>query len=134
MNFDELKNILATTSQDDWIIDDESGSFTYKKDLNLHIQRADYDADRKFFEPWATKHHDPKAVVVEYIVKYGAAVVDRRMLVSVDGRRATLPMPKAVDDLRVSSSEVNFARIINLRTDDPVGEYLRHSNIKVVDE
>lgn len=34
MNFEEVKKILATSSQDEWIVDDESGSFTCKNDLN----------------------------------------------------------------------------------------------------
>ncbi len=41
MNADEVKNILAQSSQDDWIVDDYTGSFTYKNELNLHINRAD---------------------------------------------------------------------------------------------
>ncbi len=44
MNADEVKKILAQSSQHDWIVDAETGSFTYKNDLNLHIKRADYDS------------------------------------------------------------------------------------------
>lgn len=131
MKLNDVKEILATSSQDDWIIDDESGSFTYKNDLNLHIERADYDSYREFKEPWATSHPDPHAVAVEYVVKYGSSFVDKHTLVSVDGHRATLPMPKSINDLRVRASEVNFAKIVNIG--DRVEEYLGRAQLRVDD-
>ncbi|WP_124430076.1 hypothetical protein [Pseudomonas sp. R2-37-08W] len=132
MKLDDVKKILATSPQDDWVIDDESGSFTYKNDLNLHIERADYETYRDFDEPWAKSHPDPKAVAVEYVVKYGSSFVEKHMLVSVDGHRATLPMPKSMNDLRVRASDANFARIVDIG--DRVDEYLQRSNIKVADD
>lgn len=132
MNFDRVNEILAESTQDDWVIDDETGSFTYKDDLNLRIQRAAYETYSDFKEPWANSHPDPKAVAVEYVVKYGASFVKKYTLVLVDGHRATLPMPKSIDDLRVSSSEVNFARIVNIG--DRVDEYLGRSNLRVEDD
>ncbi len=129
MKLDDVKKILANTSQEEWVVDDESGSFTYKDDLNLHIERADFDSYRDFNEPWAKGHPDPNAEAVEYIVKYGSSFVEKHILVSVDGHRATLPMPKSMNDLRVSPSKVNFARIVNIG--DRVDEYLERSQIKV---
>lgn len=129
MKLDDVKEILAKSTQDDWVINDETGSFTYKNDLNLHIERADYETFREFNEPWATSHPDPNAVAVEYVVKYGASFVEKHTLVSVDGHRATLPMPKSINDLRVSSSDANFARIVNIG--DRVDEYLNRSQIRV---
>lgn len=131
MKLTKVKEILTKSSQDDWIVDDETGSFTYKDDLNLHIQRAEYDSYREFNESWATSHPDPHAVVVEYVVKYGTSFVDKHMLVSVDGHRATLPMPKSENDLRVNSSNVNFAKIVNIG--DRVDEYIERSKIRVDD-
>ena len=132
MKIEEVKSILKNSTQNNWIVDDETGSFTYKDDLNLHIERAVFENYRDFNEPWAISHPDPKAVAVEYIVKYGSSFVDRQTLISVDGHRATLPMPKSTEDLRVSASEVNFARIVDVG--GRVDEYLQRSNIKVVDD
>ena len=129
MNLDDVKEILATSSQEDWIIDDESGSFTYKNDLNLHIERAEYDSYREFNEPWATSHPDRHAVAVDYVVKYGSSFVDKKMLVSVDGHRATLPLPKSMNDLSVKASDVNFAKIVNIG--ERVDEYLERSRLEV---
>ena len=132
MKLDKVKEILAKSSQEDWIIDDESGSFTYKDDLNLHIERADYDSYRDFNEPWATSHSDKHAVAVDYIVKYGSSFVDKKMLVSVDGHRANLPLPNAMDDLRVKASDLNFARIVNIG--NRVDEYLKRSRLQIEDD
>jgi hypothetical protein len=129
MKLIEVKNILANSSQEDWIVDDESGSFTYKEDLNLHISRADFDSYREFNEPWAISHPDPHAVAVEYVVKYGSSFVDKHTLISVDGHRATLPMPKSANDLHVSKSDVNFAKIVDIG--NRIDEYLNRSQIKV---
>lgn len=129
MRLDDVKSILATSSQEDWIIDDESGSFTFKNDLNLRIERAEYDSFRDFNEPWATSHPDKHAVAVDYVVKYGSSFVDKKMLVSVDGHRATLPLPKSINNLCVKASDVNFAKIVNIG--DTVDDYLKRSNIRI---
>lgn len=133
MNQEKIQNILATSSQDDWTVDDESGTFAYKDDLNLQIIRADYDDFAKFNESWAVNHPDSDAYQVRYQVKYRDAVVHREYLVSVDGHRAELPMPKSATDLRVTQSEVNFAKIVATGL-DRVDEYLKRSGIEVVDE
>lgn len=127
MKFDDVKAILANTNKEEWIVDDESGSFTYKDDLNLRIERI--DTDRDFKEPWATCHADPSAETVEYIVKYGSSFVEKRTLVSVDGHRATLPIPKSSSDLRVKPCAANFARIVNIGVGNSVDEYLDRSRI-----
>ena len=131
MKLNDVEKILSTSSQDDWIVDDESGSFTYKNDLNLHIERDDFDNYRSFNEEWATNHPDSSAKAVEYTVKYGTSFVEKQTLVSVDGFRATLPMPKGANDLSVKASKVNFAKIVDVG--DSVGEYIKRSGLHVED-
>tara|TARA_B110000238_G_C16027007_1_gene395702 strand:- start:521 stop:916 length:396 start_codon:yes stop_codon:yes gene_type:complete len=131
MKLNDVEKILSTSSKDDWIVDDESGSFTYKNDLNLHIERDDFDNYRPFHEEWATKHPDPSAKAVEYTVKYGTSFVEKHTLVSVDGFRATLPMPKGINDLSVKASKVNFAKIVDVG--DSVDEYIKRSGLHVED-
>ncbi|MCS6206803.1 hypothetical protein [Shewanella baltica] len=130
MKFDDVIQILATSTRGEWISDDKSGSFTYKSDLNLHIERA--DDERDFKESWATSHSDPNAVAVEFVVKYSSSFVTRQTLVIVDGYRATLPMPKSMDVLEVSASKVNFARIVDSGVGSNVDDYLERSNIQIV--
>ncbi|GBQ70634.1 hypothetical protein [Komagataeibacter xylinus] len=130
MNFSELENILATSSQDDWVVNDEHGVFSYKKDLNLYIKRAEFESLRAFNEGWATSHPDRNAFSEEYTVYYGPAVIKSITLVSVDGHRATLPMPKSANDLRVNIADVNFAKIVDVG--NRVDEYLMRSGINIV--
>lgn len=132
MKYNDVKKILAESSQSDWIKDDESGSFTYKEDLNLHIERAPYDTYRDFNEKWATSHPDPKAVAVDFTIKYGNSFVDKQTLVSVDGHRATLPMPASATDLTVEPSDVNFAKIVD--TGSSVDEYIDRAKLKIRDD
>ncbi len=66
---------------------------------------------------------------MEYTINYGSSFVDRKTLVSVDGHRATLPMPAWATDLNVKSSDVNFAKIVDIG--DSVDEYIQRSGLKV---
>ena len=129
MKYDDVKKILAESSQSDWVVDDESGSFTYKEDLNLHIVRAPYETYRDFNEEWATIHPDPNAVSVEFTVKYGNSFVDKQTLVSIDGHRAILPMPTSATDLSVKRSDVNFAKIVDVGS--RIDEYIERANLKI---
>ncbi len=129
MNADEVINILAQSSQDDWIVDDETGSFTYKYDLYLHIKRAVFVWYNLFIEAWAVCHTDKNGCSVEYTINYGSSFVDSKTLVAVDGHRATLPMPASATDLNVKSSDVNFAKIVDIG--DSVDEYIQRSGLKV---
>ena len=114
MEYSEVEKILATSKKDDWIVNDGLGAFTYKKDLNLRIERA--DDDRDFNEPWAIKFPDKNARAINYRVFYNNSFVEEKMLVAVDGFRATLPLPKSSQDLSVNKSDVNFARIVDVGT------------------
>lgn len=129
MKLTEVEKILKESSQKDWIVDDETGSFTYKEDLNLRIERADYDTYSDFNEEWATSHPDKSAKKVDYTVKYGQSFVDRKNLVSVDGHRATLPMTESAISKNVSSEDVNFAKIID--TSSNVDEYIKRSGLTI---
>ena len=125
----EVTDILATSSQNEWIVDDETGSFTYKDDLNLRIERAEYDKSNSFNEDWATGHPDSKAEKVNYTVKYASSFVARETLVSVDGGRATLPMPDVKTKKIVSSDDMNFAKIVDVS--DRTDEYIERSGLTV---
>lgn len=111
MNYEKVEKILANSSKDDWISNDDLGTFTYKHDLNLHINRS--ADDREFNEPWAIKFPDKNARAVDYKVFYNNSFVDEKMLVSVDGARAVLSLPKSPKDLSVKKANVNFARIVD---------------------
>lgn len=132
MDYKTAKEILETSQQDEWIVDDETGSFTYKKDLNLRIERADYESYRDFKEPWANSHPDSSAKAIKFTAKYGNSFIACEELVSVDGHRGLVPMPKSLSDLRVEGADVNFAKIVDVN--GATDEYLQRSGITVIDD
>jgi|Wag4MinimDraft_17_1082658.scaffolds.fasta_scaffold00368_2 hypothetical protein len=126
----EVGKILADSNSDDWIKDDETGNFTYKKDLNLRIEREAYEDHEEIEEEWAVDNPDNHAVLIRYTIKYNNSFVDRKALVSVDNHRALLPYPKNIDELVVTENAVNFAKIVSIS--DRVDEYIRRSNFEIV--
>ena len=49
--------------------------------------------NKDFKEPWANKHPDPSATGYYARLYYGPTLLKTYILVSVDGGRATLPLP-----------------------------------------
>lgn len=119
----EMDKILADSNSDDWIKDDETGNFTYKKDLNLRIEREAYEDHEETEEEWAVDYPDSHAVSIRYTIKYNNSFVSRKALVSVDNHRALLPYLKNIDELVVTENAMNFAKIVSIS--DRVDEYIR---------
>ena len=69
-----------------------------KEDPRLRI-RARWDDEgihvRGFVETWANNFPDPTANSYWYELSYDGALIERFILVSVDGSRAELPLPNA---------------------------------------
>jgi hypothetical protein len=130
MTKNEVDKILSNSTQEQWIKDDETGSFTYKDDLSLRIQRANYETYEDFNEDWATNHPDKIAKSIIYTVYYNNSFIERKMLISLDGHRAALPLPRSAKDLTVTRNDVNFAKIVNIN--NTVDEYLRRSGISII--
>ncbi|WP_100637288.1 hypothetical protein [Marinomonas sp. ef1] len=130
MTYDELMSIIDKSQKNDWIFSDERGIYTYKNDLNIRIERADidYDADRFSGEDWATRHPDPTAYREIYEIFYGTSFVKEIFMVSVDGHRATLPLPDR-KTLTITRQQYRFAQIVDqLGTLD---EYMRRAGLEV---
>ena len=67
-----------------------------------------------FQEPWANNFFaDPKAKGYWVEVTYDRALIYRHVLVSVDGGRAMLPMPKSRADLTVSKLTYRLAQLFD---------------------
>ncbi len=132
MNYNELQETILSSHSRDWLFNDERGIYTYKNNLNIWIKRKDIDFDRDKFagEDWATKHPDPNAYREIYEIYYASSFVEEKMLVSVDGFRASLPLPK-VGTNNVKKEDYEFAKIVDqLNTLD---EYMQRANLEVID-
>jgi hypothetical protein len=86
----------------------------YLPDINLRIETF-YDDRGKhssnFQESWATKFPDSKATSNYYDIYYGSSLLDKMVLVSVDGGRALLPLPENRDNLQVNKLGYKIAQI-----------------------
>ncbi|EHR1005931.1 hypothetical protein Q9Y03_005130 [Vibrio harveyi] len=132
MNYSSLESILNSGDREDWLFNDERGIFTYKRDLNLRIERKeiDFDSDKFSGEDWATCHPDPTAYRMIYEVYYGSSFVDEKLLVAVDGFRAILPLPR-INTNTISRQDYKFASIVDqLGTLD---DYIRRARLEVGD-
>lgn len=100
MSFGELLDLLDEESPEAWqaIHTDWAAEAFLREDPRLRF-RMRYDnaglhAD-PFQEPWAVCHPDPHARSYWYDYMYDGNLIDRFIMVDVDGHRATLPLPDA---------------------------------------
>ena len=127
MTFDEALKALFESNPGDWLFDDPKGTYTYKHDLLLRIDRA--NRDDCFNEEWATGFPDPCAKRVSFEVFYGPSFICRQILVAVDGYRAYLPMPK-VNTKLIDQNAYRFARIVANHNDD-LDKYIAQAKLRV---
>lgn len=128
------KIVLASDSKQDWHRQNESWRTitSYKHDMNLRFE-IKYTDDgvqcEDFCEPWANRHPHKSATGYWCSLYYGATLVEKFILVSVDGGRAMLPIPKPSSDGLVTSIDYKVAEI-----HDSIGtlqEYMKRSGLAV---
>lgn len=130
MTYCELVEILNTSSREDWLFNDERGTYAYKGNLDLRIVRRDIDFDNDGFEgeEWATKHPNPKAYREVFEIYYGSTFVDEKLLVVVDGGGARLPLPK-IQSNEVLESDYTFACLVD--QSGRLDEYMDRAGLRV---
>ena len=134
MDYDEILSFIKTTNaKTDWkfIKTNWAEEAFLKEDPRLRI-RVRWDDEgvhvKDFKEPWANKHHDTTANSYWYDLSYDGALIERFILVSVDGARAELPLPDR-NTLEVDPLIYKVAEIFDeLNT---LVEYMRRSGLSV---
>ena len=134
MDYDEILSFIKTTNaKEDWkfIKTNWAEEAFLKEDPRLRI-RVRWDEEgihvKDFKEPWANKHPDPMANSYWYDLSYDGALIERFILVSVDGARAELPLPDR-NTLEVEPLIYKVAEIFDeLNT---LEEYMRRSGLSV---
>lgn len=107
-----------------------------KRDVNLrlamHITSEGTQCEN-FTEAWANRHPDPNATGYWCEILYGSTLVARTILVSVDGARALLPVPRQRDSAgnisEILMYDYRIAQIFD--TLGTLDEYIRRSNLSV---
>ena len=135
VTFEDIMKILVSTSNEDWIVSDEFGSYTYKDDVLLRIQmrKIDYkSAADKFSEKWITECSNDlttntPAYRAIYDIFYCNSWITQKVLVSVDGGRAILPLPR-LGTHDVPHEEYQFAKIV---APDSLDDYMSRFKLTV---
>ena len=111
-----------------WECYDDEGIFILKEDIKLKIKRDDYENGRPFNEKWGTSHPDKNALTNKYFVYYNNNLVDEFLLISIDGGRVDLPLPKAGTNIIPKNSYLKAKAVDILGKLD---EYIRRSKLIV---
>ena len=131
--------IISSDSKDDWassgVIGATAGETIYfKKNVNLRFELS-YGEDgvqcQDFKETWANKHPDQSATGYWHHLYFCSTLIDSFILVSVDGARASLPVPKHPQDLVVSPLYYKVAQIHD--TLGTLDEYMIRSGLRLED-
>ncbi len=101
-----LNAVLTSDPQDDWSSSKRPADITYgdkqvrylNENVNLRFEPAFEDIfinGKDFKEPWTANYPNQNTSRIDFIVYYGSTPIYDFSLVSVDGHKALLPMPKA---------------------------------------
>lgn len=170
MQLAELREMIAASTVEDWnrlhppffrawILYGDQGfesaeahseRAVFLNDVDIAIEwgldRDPYDRDEH--HPWASEAHFPDPAMHSFYadVLYRGQLVDRHMLVSVDGGRAYLPYPRASradqDSMiggreeavylwAITEREFKFAALINAFSNGRLEEYIQRAGVLV---
>ena len=134
MAYDEILEFLKeTNAKTDWklVKTNWAEDAFLKEDPRLRI-RARWDNEgthlREFHEPWATQYPDPNASSNWYDLSYDGQLIERFIMVSVDGARATLPLPD-FNTREVNPLIYKVAQVFDEL--DSLEDYMRRSKLTV---
>lgn len=91
-SLDEIRETVAGTDHGEWIPFNDMGTWTYRDDVHLRIQRHE-QLDPNFQAPW-TQHLQATSQSFGYVLYYGNSPVEYHTIISVDNFRAHIPFPQ----------------------------------------
>jgi hypothetical protein len=134
MTHEEILEFIGVTHpHEDWkgIQTNWVSEVFLKEDLRLRFRAKYVDEgiqNDDFQAPWANNYPDPKAIGYWHDLYYDGNLIDRFLLVAVDGHRADLPPPDPSTG-KIKKLDYKVAQIHDLsRTLD---QYLNRSNLEV---
>lgn len=117
MDYQTVATMFLETPAQQWehVGTDYGYAVFCKEDVNLRIVSTLDEQDvqqEDFREPWTNNFADPRATGYYYNLYYGATLLHRFILVSVDGARASLPIPNP-GTLEVTRAQWKVAEIFD---------------------
>lgn len=94
-----LQDVRGTLGQSEpaaWIPFSEMGTWTFRDDVQLRIQRHE-QLDPEFEAPW-TRNVQGSTQTYGYLVYYGNSPVEYHTIAGVDSFRAHIPLPRQPSD------------------------------------
>ena len=142
MSYDSIiQTVMNSDPQADWkksfyfYSNQHFGCYFYTPDVNLRFEEElgndGCSVDTDFKEDWTDKFANPNAKVYGYGLYYASTLIKVFPLISVDGARAYLPMPKAGTTI-VSELDYKVAQIHN--EPNALEEYMKRTNFTVSPE
>lgn len=141
MTYRKLMQLVLATPPKEWLSEVDEDTSVCGRDLNIRIAaepriEAEDDEDygcgrREFHEAWAEDFPDPNAYMVPFVLWYGATQVKQYPMISVDGHRAFLPLPK-LNTMEITREQFAVACVINklgTLTDSYFVEYIRRFTV-----
>ena len=134
MSYDEILDFIKRSNAKlDWKrIDTNLAEEAFLKEdprLRIRVRRDDAGIHVKSFnESWAIKYPDPTASSYWYDLYYDSALIDRLILVSIDGGQAELPMPDPTT-LEVDPLAYKVAQIFDKH--NTLEEYMGRAGLSV---
>jgi hypothetical protein len=128
-SLDSVKRKILESDISDWTYDDTEGRYTYEPDVDLRIERADYENREEFHEDWAQfgTHIGQKFTVTIF---YGSSPVLKEYVVAVDDSRVDIPMPD-IETHSLTPYEYQLGKILNIASGWNYNEYLRRTDVTV---
>lgn len=128
-SLDSVKRTILESDITDWTYDDTEGRYTYEPDVDLRIERADYENREDFHEDWAQfgPHIGQKFTVTVF---YGSSPVLKEYVVAVDDSRVDIPMPD-IETHSLTPYEYQLGKILNIASGWNYNKYLRRTNVTV---
>lgn len=96
----------------EWDLNENKCTCILKNNPRIRILWDDHDEKQEYNESWATKNPDKRAYIRDYVVMNDEEEIERFSLVSVDGYRAEIPLPKVGTNI-IKRKHYYLARLFN---------------------
>lgn len=129
---EDVRELVANSGPSEWIPFSDMGTWTYRDDVALRIQRHE-QLDANVQQPW-TQHLQATSQSYGYLVYYGDSPVEYHTIVSVDNFRAHIPFPQQPQnpngEYTITPYQATVGRIIT-GDDQTFDAYLNNTGIQI---